>query len=311
MQKIFLTLLIIVFFVLNISAQTGKNVILETSTGNLEGSLLVTPIKTKMPVALIMAGSGPTDRDGNNPMMTNNSLKLLALGLEENGIASLRYDKRGIGKSKDAGLKEIDLRFENYVDDAESWIDYLRKDSSFSEIIVIGHSEGSLIGMIAANNKKADKFISLAGAGESANKIIKRQLASQPPTVLEPSLEIIAKLEAGETTDDVPQMLTSIFRPSVQPYIISWFKYDPQIEIAKLKIPVLIVQGTTDLQVTLDDAEKLAKANSNAKLQIIEGMNHILKEADMDNQKNIATYSNPELPLKDGLIDLIVEFIKK
>ncbi|MCB0743716.1 MAG: alpha/beta hydrolase, partial [Ignavibacteriae bacterium] len=160
-------------------------------------------------------------------------------------------------------------------------------------------------------NKKADKFISLAGAGESANKILRRQLASQSPMILEPSLKIISQLEAGETTNDVPQMLTSIFRPSVQPYIISWFKYDPQIEIAKLKIPVLIVQGTTDLQVTLDDAEKLAKANSNAKLQIIEGMNHILKETDMDNQKNIATYSNPELPLKDGLIDLIVEFIKK
>ncbi|MCB9220174.1 MAG: alpha/beta hydrolase [Ignavibacteriales bacterium] len=311
MQKIFLTLLIIVFFVLNISAQTGKNVILETSTGNLEGSLLVTPIKTKMPVALIIAGSGPTDRDGNNPMMTNNSLKLLALGLEENGIASLRYDKRGIGKSKDAGLKEIDLRFENYVDDAESWIDYLRKDSSFSEIIVIGHSEGSLIGMIAANNKKVDKYISLAGAGESANKIIRRQLASQPPTVLESSLKIISQLEKGETTEDIPQILANLFRPSVQPYIISWFKYDPLIEIAKLNIPVLIVQGTTDLQVNLDDAENLAKTNPNVKLQIIEGMNHILKEADMDRQRNIETYSNPELPLKDGLIDLIVEFIKK
>jgi len=141
--------------------------------------------------------------------------------------------------------------------------------------------------------------------------IIKEQFKSQPSVVLEQSLPIIEKLEKGETVEDVPQLLYSIFRPSIQPYIISWFKYDPQKEIAKLTNPILIIQGTTDIQVSVSDAEKLASANEKAGMQIIEGMNHILKEAELDRGKNIATYSMPDLQLKEGLMKIIVEFINK
>ena len=267
-----------------------EEITLETKTGDIKGSLLIPSVSEKTAVVLIIAGSGPTDRNGNNPMMTNNSLKMLAKELQKNGIASVRYDKRGIGESKNSGLQEIDLRFEDYVQDVEGWIKLLKEDDRFSNIIVLGHSEGSLIGMIASHKQEAKKFISIAGIGIPAGDIIRKQLKGQPQFVLDESLKIIEKLENGETVENVSQMLYSLFRPSVQPYIISWFKYDPQKEIAKLDIPILIVQGTTDIQVSVSDADKLALANKKSQKQIIEGMNHILKEAEVDRQKNIQTY---------------------
>ena len=125
------------------AGQTETIVNLESKNGTLEGSLLLPESKTGIPVALIIAGSGPTDRDGNNPAMKNNSLKLLANALSVNGIASLRYDKRGIGKSQKAGGKEEDLRFDHYISDAKGWLSLLRTDERFKEVIVIsdGHAE--------------------------------------------------------------------------------------------------------------------------------------------------------------------------
>lgn len=288
---------------------TDGSATLDTGTGKIEGTLLYPATSKKVPVVLIISGSGPTDRNGNNPMMTNNSLKMLAEGLSEKGIASLRYDKRGIAESKSAGPKESDLRFETYVDDAEGWVDWLEKDGRFSEICILGHSEGSLIGMIAARKKGVDKFISIAGPGSPAGEILRDQLKAQSPMAFELASPFIEKLENGETIEDVPQMLQMLFRPSVQPYMISWLKYDPRKEIAKLNKPVLILQGTTDIQVPVTEAEKLAEANKQAKMHTLEGMNHVLKESEMDMQKNAQTYNNPTLPLKKGLVDAIAKFV--
>lgn len=302
----------ILFMISHLWATDSEKIVkLQTKTGTLEGSLLIPDGESNLPVALIIAGSGPTDRNGNNSMMKNNSLKMIATELSKKGIASLRYDKRAIGKSRKAGLKESDLRFETYIEDAKGWIDFLKKDKRFSQIIVIGHSEGSLIGMIASRKEEVDKFISIAGMGQSADKILKEQLNAQSPMVLKIAEPIIDKLVEGETVKDVNPMLFSLFRPSVQPYIISWFKYDPQKEIAKLKKPILIIQGTTDIQVSIKDAELLAKANARAEKVIIKGMNHILKAAELDRMKNIQTYNQPKLPLKTELTKAMVIFINK
>lgn len=307
MKKLILLFLVIPFF----SLSQEEEITLKTKTGDIKGSLLVPSNSEKVSVVLIISGSGPTDRNGNNPNMTNNSLMMLANELKKNGIASLRFDKRGIGESTSSGMQESDLRFENYVNDVKGWVDLLKESNKFSKIIVLGHSEGSLIGMIASQKAEVEKFISVAGAGNSAGDIIREQLKAQPAVVLNQSLPIIEKLENGEREENVPQMLYALFRPSVQPYMISWFKYDPQIEIAKLNKPVLIVQGTTDIQVSVLDADKLASANNKAQKQIIEGMNHILKEAEMDRLKNIQTYSMPDLPLKKPLTEIIVKFIEQ
>ena len=284
-------------------------VTLHTATGDLFGTLTVPVQKTRMPVALIIAGSGPTDRNGNNPMMKNESLHKLAIALADSGIASLRYDKRAIAESKAAAKSEADLRFDDYVADARDWISLLRKDNRFSRIIVIGHSEGSLIGMVAAH-KNADAFISIAGAGRPADKILKEQLDKQPQAVKDLSFPIIDSLVAGKTVSTVNPMLFSLFRPSVQPYLISWFKYDPAVEIRKLSIPVLVIQGTNDIQVSMEDAQLLAKAGK-APLMAIDHMNHIFRIVEGDRNANIATYNDLSLPIAGELSDSIVRFIRK
>jgi alpha/beta superfamily hydrolase len=309
-MKLFLITSLWLFTTFNsFAAPIEKIVTIETDTGKLEGTLLTDDLKNSKIVALIIAGSGPTDRDGNNPTMINNSLKMLADELSKVGISSLRYDKRGIGKSKDSGLKEIDLRFENYINDASSWIEYLNNLSSFNKIVVIGHSEGSLIGMVASQQKNVDKFISIAGAGQPIDQTIREQLKAQPPIVIEQSTPILDKLLQGETVDNVPAFLNSLFRPSVQPYMISWFKYDPQKEISKLNKPVLIVQGDTDIQVSLMDADKLAAANKKSDKVVVQKMNHIFKEATLDRQANFQTYNQPDLPIKTELVKAIGVFI--
>jgi len=290
--------------------QTERILTLKTATGDIEGTLMLPEQGTSKTVVLIIAGSGPTDRDGNNTSMKNNSLKMLAAELNKHGIASLRYDKRAIGNSRNAGLKESDLRFENYVNDARGWVAYIKKELKSNNIVIIGHSEGSLIGMIASQDKDVGKFISIAGIGRPADKILREQLKNQPPAMIIKVNTILDELVKGRAVEHVPPELNSLFRYSVQPYLISWMKYDPQREIAKLKIPALIIQGTTDIQVGLEEAKLLQKALPRAKMVIIEGMNHIMKPAPADRQMNILTYTQPDLPLQKDLISNIIPFIR-
>ncbi len=283
---------------------------LKTNSGSLYGTLLMpNHINGKIPVALIIAGSGPTDRDGNNAMMKNNSLKMLAESLANNGIASLRYDKRGIGESKAALISEVNLSFEDLIQDAQQWVRMLKENKNFSKIIIIGHSEGSLIGMNAAKN--ANGFISLAGAGRSTDLILKEQLGAQPKQIQDLCFPIIDSLTAGKLVDNVNPMLNSLFRSSVQPYMISWFKHNPQQDIKQLKFPCLIIQGDNDLQVSISDARLLADAKNNNQLVIIEKMNHVFKIIDSgDRSANVAAYSNPTMPISNEMAEKISHYIK-
>jgi pimeloyl-ACP methyl ester carboxylesterase len=296
----------------------------ETPNGNLCGTLLLPQSKGKVPVVLIISGSGPTDRDGNSPLLKgpNNSLKLLAEGLAANGIASLRYDKRGIGqtgkemllaaqKAKTV-LREADFRFNAFIDDAVLWGEKLRGDKRFSTVTIAGHSEGSLIGMIAARKLPADGFVSIAGAGRPAGQILLEQVKPQfTPELFKQTEEIINLLVAGQTPSSVPPQLNGLFRPGIQPYMMSWLRYDPAKEIAALTAPVLIIQGTTDIQLSVADARLLALAEPKAKLFLVEGMNHILKQVSKDGEKQTASYSDPTSPVIPALIDEISRFVHK
>ena len=282
-------------------------IILRTKSGQLFGTLTTPKKYSKIPVALIIAGSGPTDRDCNQAMMQCNAYKKLAYGLAGNNIASLRYDKRGVAKSIEAAKSESDLRFEDYINDAKEWIQLLKKDNRFSKIIVIGHSEGSLIGMIAAAN--ADKFVSIAGPGQSIDKALKEQLSTQSKEIRDLTYPVIDSLKNGKIVNNVDPSLYSLFRLSVQPYTISAFKYDPQIEIQKLVIPILIVQGTNDIQVSIENAKRLSKATPKSKLVFIDKMNHIFRAVEGDRQANLETYNNFNLPLAEGLVKEISNFI--
>ena len=292
---------------------TTEPIVLETPSGKLFGALDLPKSSAPFPVALILAGSGPTDRNGNTrgiPGAVNN-LKYLAEGLAAQGIASVRYDKRGVAESIKAATSESELRFETYIDDAVLWGKQLRADKRFSSVIIIGHSEGSLIGMVATQKMNADAFISISGAGRPAPQALLDQLKGKLPADLQTKVEMITKsLSEGKIVEDTPPALDALFRRSVQPYLISYFKYDPAKEIAKLSIPVLIAQGTTDIQVPAQDANLLAQAKPSAKLLMIEGMNHVLKEAPAEQEKQMKSYTDPSLPVAPKLIDGIGSFIK-
>ncbi len=295
---------------------TEHDVAIPLYEDSLRGKLLV-PTTTSKPtsVVLIIAGSGPTNMDGNTIVaggMSNNSLKMLAEALAQNGIASLRYDKRGIGTSADININESELRFEHYVTDAMAWIDFLQHYKDWSSTTIIGHSEGALIGMIAANRHQAvTSYVSLAGTGRPAYKVIEEQLAQQPQEVRQQVAMFNNTLRLGITISEVPAYLANLYRKSVQPYLISWFKYDPQNEISKLQIPTLIIQGETDIQVKSLDAELLTKAAQQPQQVLIPEMNHVLKHcASLNQQEQLLTYSNPTQPLHPTLIPTITNFIK-
>ncbi len=284
---------------------------LDTGSGELFGSLLLPKSDNPVPVVLILAGSGPTDRDGNNPDGgRNDSLKRLAWVLAKHNIASVRYDKRGVAASRPATPDERNLSVEGYVDDAVAWSQKLKNDPRFGPLILLGHSEGALIATLAAPRADAAALISLSGSARPVDQVIREQLArSLPPPLMLRSNQILDSLKAGHTDADVPAPLQPIFRPSVQPYLISLFRQDPAKAFAQLKMPTLIVQGSNDMQVGVGDAQALKAAKPDAELVVIEGMNHVMRIVPADVKRQLASYKDPNLPLAAELGGKLIEFI--
>lgn len=273
------------------------------------GTLTLPPSQNSENLVIFIQGSGPTDRDGNQPMMKNDGVKKIARELAANNIASFRFDKR-IYKMRELQIQEKDLRFEDFVKDVNDIVSYFRNEGNYKNIILAGHSEGSLIGILAAEND-ADAFISLAGAGEPIDNIIVDQIQKQAPPLAENAREAFDDMKANGKTLRYNPMLESIFRESVQPYMLSWMQYDPAEEIAKLEIPVLIVNGTGDIQVEENQAEMLSEANPEAELEIMEKMNHVFRKIDSEDMLvNTKSYNEPEQPLHPELIPVLTEFIK-
>ncbi len=274
---------------------------------SIHGTLLESANSNSV-LSIIISGSGPTDRDGNSTSLKSDYLKMLAEGLFENGISSYRYDKRGVGNSIGKIKSGDEVKFSDFINDAINIINHFRGTNKFKKVVVIGHSEGALIGMIASR-LIADSFISIAGAGEDYLTLIQRQLSIQPPYVKSMSDPVIEKLKNKELVDSVPPLLNSLFNNTVQKYLIDASSYDPKQEISKLDIPVLIVQGSNDIQIEVTDAQLLHNAAKKSRLEIIQGMNHVFRQAPENRLLNMQTYGNPELSIDDSLVNLIVDFL--
>ena len=273
----------------------------------VQGTLLSPKGENQPPLAILIAGSGPTDRDGNQALFKNNSLKYLAEGLAQKGIATFRYDKRVIAQINKATVQEEKMTFEDEVNDALLVINHFK--DKYKKIILIGHSEGALVGLLVAQKVVVSKFVSISGAGNSSATLIEEQIGKNAPQLKEESQKIISQLRKGELVDNISPYLAPVFRKSVQPYLISWFKYEPTKEITKLQIPILIVQGTNDLQVEDKEAQLLKEAQPKAQLLLIEGMNHVLKKV-KTLEENQQSYLNPDLPISGELVEGIASFIK-
>ena len=273
----------------------------------VEGTLLA-PRQETVPLAIIINGSGPIDRNGNEMMTKNNSAKKLAEALAKKGIATFRYDKRTL-KAQQLNIDEKDMRFDDFIDDAKAVIKRFSELPNYSSLYIIGHSQGSLVGMIAAQ-EKADGFISIAGAGQTIDSLIVEQIGRQMPGLEESARTAFNELRANGKVKDYNQGLASLFKKSVQPFMFSWMKYDPQQEIKKLEMPVLIINGDNDLQVNTNEAEKLKAAKPEAELVIIENMNHIYRIIDKnDDIANQKSYNEPQRPISNEMVEQISNFI--
>jgi pimeloyl-ACP methyl ester carboxylesterase len=290
---------------------TSYSVILKTPTGDIHGTLTMPEGNKKTPVVLLIPGAGNTDRDCNSLSVgvKTNAYKLLAENLAHHGISVLRFDKRGVAKSTPALKQSNDLKFDDYVNDAIGWIHYLKQGASFSKVVILGHSEGSLVGIIAAEKVPVASFISVEGDGKPADQIMRDRVKSISPDLIEESNAILDSMKAGYQVRYVNPKLNGFFYSGVQPFLISWMRYNPVKEISQLKIPVMIIHGKEDIQVPVENAKSLAAAKPDAKLLIIDNMNFVLKDLRGDSRNNQLSFMKPDLPLSEELIRGIVDFI--
>jgi uncharacterized protein len=263
------------------------------------------------PAALIIAGSGPEPRDG-----SFGTYRQIAEGLAAAGIRSLRYDKRGVGGSRALVRREDDLVLGTFVDDAIAAARNLAARPDVSATFIIGHSEGALIGTLAAEKVAVKGLILLAGIGRRFDAVLREQLMSVllPPEqerFRQQGLEILARLASGERVADIPPEQMVLFRPSVQPFLISMMAVDPAAELAKLSVPTLIARGDSDIQVSAADLDALAKARPDARVLHLPATNHVFEPAPADVSNRAAQLASyvPAAPLVPDLVPALASFI--
>ncbi|MCL2597632.1 MAG: alpha/beta hydrolase [Paludibacter sp.] len=303
----------IIFFSNSVFSQTKSDLTLQTTSGVIYGTIQVPDNKSNMPLAIIVSDCKTDISFDQN--LQNQAQKALADSLVKRGIATLQYDNRGFGKSTAAGRNGTNLTIENYVADLNAWINRFAKNPKFTKIVLVGHGQGALVAMICAKeNKNVKKIASLEGAGQTRADVLYEQIQMQfqnQPQIKEVAEKYIEKLAKGEIIDEfVPQKLYSYFPPNLNRLFISWFKRNPQTEIATLTIPILIVQGTADAQIAENNATLLEKSNPNARKILIENMNHVFRTCSSTHQlSQYAANCKPDAPIKTELCSIVANFI--
>ena len=289
----------------------------QVENGPLRGTLL-SPQGSARVAVVIVPGSGPTDRDGDSPLgVEAGYLRMLAESLAARGIASIRVDKRGMFASRGTFPDPNAVTFDDYAADALAWIEVAKQKTGADCAWLAGHSEGGLVALVAARTAGPSLcgLVLLAAPGRKMGVVLAEQLRANltDASVLDDALAAIEALERGERVDTSgfhPSLQGMVFNPAVQDFLIDAFARDPAALIADVTLPVLVVQGGNDLQVTTDDAQALSQAQPAAELALLPGMNHVLKAVpDGDAAANLAAYRDPSLPLAPGLAEAVAGFI--
>ncbi|WBX70616.1 alpha/beta hydrolase family protein [Tenacibaculum retecalamus] len=303
-------LTIIIFYtfssVVSFAQIKSEEILIKNNEIELPGTLTFTSEKT--PLLIWIHGSGNVDRDGNQrPYVKANYIKQFRDSVNQQGIAFFSYDKR-TANQKNMPILKKGVLFDSFISDTQKIISHFKNNKRFSEISLIGHSQGSLIAMLASKN--SNKYISLAGSSNSIDQKIVEQMRAKNPLIVNTLQEHFKELKETGGIKNVDPTLVTIFNPQNTPFFKSWMKYNPSEEIKKLEIPVLIINGTKDLQVSIEDAKTLHKSSLKSELVLIENMNHVLKHIDKD-ENNMKSYFSADFPLSDKLIKTVVTFVKK
>jgi uncharacterized protein len=297
-------------------AQDGSAIEAAGPLGPLRGSL-AGPGTADAPVVLIIPGSGPTDRDGNSPLgVRAGTYRLLAEALAARGVTTIRIDKRGMYGSSGAVADANAVTVADYAQDVHAWSRSARERTGARCVWLLGHSEGGLIALAAAQRPEGIcGLVLVAAPGRRLSDALREQLRANPANapLLDGAMAAIARLEAGERVDPsgLHPALQGLFAPAVQNFLISLFAQDPAALVGAVRLPVLIVQGGRDIQITEEDARRLASGNAAARLVLLPEVNHVLKRvASDDRAANLATYADPDLPLADGVVEPIADFVR-
>lgn len=308
MKNLFLLACCLLICTLSFPQEMGHKESEVAISKHIDGTLLV-PEQGAKTLAIIIGGSGPTDRNGNQNFLKTNNLKKLAVGLAENGIATFRYDKRVVKQIRKGAL-DPNIMFDDFAKDAMDVIKFFRAENTFEKIFILGHSQGSLVGILASMDS-VDGLVSIAGAGQSIDKVIIEQIQKTAPMLASEAERVFSVLKKGKTTKDYPPALASIFDTDLQPFMANWMKYDPAEELKKLDIPVLVVNGTKDLQVSVEEAKLLNDAAKHSEFVLIEKMNHVLFIIEGDDQENAKSYNDHAGKVSEALITAVSAFINK
>ncbi|WP_024768863.1 alpha/beta hydrolase [Aquimarina macrocephali] len=275
----------------------------------IEGSLVTPYSEDNVPLVIFIMDAGAINRDGNDRMSKNDTFKQLSYELAKEGIATYRYDKR-LFKMDGLGIKEHEISLDHYIEDAISIIDYFNKNEKYKKVIIAGHGQGSLVGMIAAKGR-ADGFISITGNAVSIDRVIIEQIAKQAPGLDKSASVAFKQLKENGRATDYDPALESIFRYNLQPFMSSWVKYNPSEEILKLEMPVLIIYGDKDIQVELVQAEKFKEIIPQAEYLFVMDMNHILKEIKGGRLENHKSYNEPHRKIMPEVLTGITNFVNQ
>jgi pimeloyl-ACP methyl ester carboxylesterase len=285
---------------------------LERIGAKLSGVLWMPAGKPKpVPMVLVIAGSGPVDRDGNSGgLLRTDTYRLLAQALAQKGVATLRYDKRGVALSTYAG-KLDDLSFDDFVNDAAAMVAWARSSGNVSSVYLFGHSEGALIALSVATKAKIDGIISAAGAGRPVVDVAREQLAKQlPPEEMKEYGPLVDALKAGKPLEAKSVGLKVLFQPQLAKFLRGMLLTDPKPLAAAFKGPLTVLQGDNDIQVSVDrDAKPLAAAHAGAKLVVLKDVAHPLK-VDAKKGTDQPSYNDPSLPLAAGVVDAVMATIR-
>ncbi|QMU63812.1 MAG: alpha/beta hydrolase [Flavobacteriaceae bacterium] len=288
------------------SQVTSEVILIKNDSIELPGTLTFTENNSKL--IIWIHGSGNVDRDGNQAGLNvkANYIKQFRDSINKNDIAFFSYDKRTANLKNKKFFKGI--TFDAFIADAKKVVSHFKNNTRFKKIVLIGHSQGSLIAMLAS--AEVDKYISLAGPSETIDATIIKQISKQNAELGKITAAYFKELKETGDIKEVNPMLLSIFAKPNRAFIASWMQYKPSVEFKQLKIPTLVINGIKDLQVSVEDAKALYSANPNSELVLIEDMNHILKHIE-NNTDNIRSYHSPDFPISTKLIEVITQFVKK
>lgn len=268
----------------------------------------------RVPVAIIIAGSGPTDRDGNSRLgLTSDVYKKLAWGLAARGIASVRYDKRGIGASVLSGTWDA-VTFDDFAEDAVAGARALAADARFSRVVLVGHSEGAFLAIRAANlGAPVAGVVTLAGMGRPLTAVLREQVTPQLDSSRAAAFERVMAAYLGPgPMPEVPADLRALFNPSARRFLQTESALDPTAEARRVPVPLLVVQGAEDIQVSVQDAEALRAARPDAEVRVLPDANHLFVHiATRDRTAQLLTYNDPSLPLVPDLVPLVAAFVER